>query len=297
MTTLADGQMELRAGTSAALVIGNGTAYRWTNESWIQWWSAPTVRTFDMERGGVDGLLAGRDLLGSQATPMLVQIIGDSAEDLGDKIDAWKAACAVSSDLLVTVRANVLGRTRRRYGRFRIPGEIIPRGKVTIGGHVANAACQFEALDPITYGDTATSAQCTREIPGAGFEVPFTPPFSLPAATTGGLSIVNSGNRAGAWQARLDGPLQYPEITHTTSGKRLFLSLDANGGVDLTAGQYVILDSKTRAVLLNGTSDRRSQLTIDSEWWDHDPGQNDYLLRADDGTGTLTVTAYDAWHS
>lgn len=295
-TTLTDGQVELRADTDDALVVGPGTSYQFTTD-WINWWTAPAVRTSDVERGGVDGLLYGRDLLGVHATPIVVQIIGDSAADLGDKIDAWKAACAVLADATVTVRANLLGRTRRRVGRFRVPGEIIPRGKVTVGGHVANASCQFEAADPITYGDDETSASTTREVGGTGFTAPFTVPFSLGASTAGGLSITNAGNRAAPWTARLDGPLTYPEITHTQSGRRLYLSLDANGGVDLAAGQYLTIDSKARSVLLNGTADQRSRLTIDSQWWDLDPGQNDFLLRADAGTGTLTVTARDAWHS
>jgi hypothetical protein len=296
MTMLADGQVELRADTDAALVVGPGTSYRFTTD-WISWWGAATVRTADMERGGVDGLLAGRDLLGSHMTPIVVQILGDDAEDLGDKIDAWKAACAVSADDDVTVRANLLGRTRRRLGRFRIPGEIIPRGRVTVGGHVANGSCQFEALDPITYGDEETSAVTTREVAGVGVELPEQLPWSLPAGSGGGLSVTNAGNRNAPWTARLDGPLTYPEINHTQSGRRLYLSLDANGGVDLASGQYVIIDSKDRSVLLNGTSDRRSQLTIDSEWWDLPPGQNDFILRADAGAGTLTVTTRDAWHS
>lgn len=295
-TVLADGQVEIRADTDDALVVGPGTAYRFTTD-WISWWSAPAVRTADVERGGVDGILAGRDLLGAHATPLVVQIIADDAEDLGDKIDAWKAACAISTDSTVTVRANLLGRTRRRVGRFRVPGEIIPRGRMTVGGFVANAACQFDALDPVTYGDEETSAVTTREVAGSGFTVGFTVPFSLGASTGGGLSIWNNGNRSAPWTARLDGPLTYPEITHTQSGRRLYLSLDANGGVDLATGQYLIIDSAARSVMLNGTADQRSRLTIDSEWWSLDPGQNDFILRADAGGGTLTVTARDAWHS
>lgn len=511
-TVLTDGQVELRADTDDALVIGPGTSYRFKTD-WINWWTAPAVRTSDVDRGGVDGLLAGRDLLGVHATTIVVQILADDPEDLGDKVDAWKAACAVSADEDIVVRANLLGRTRRRIGRFRVPGEIMLRGRMSVAGQVADGSCLFEALDPITYGDTETSAVTTREVAGTGFSVPFVvedgyvdldgssgyvstpdsaavsvtgdldlrirysapdwtpaskwtiaskygsagqlswrfehttggalefrnsadgsteifhqsttslpftdgstywvrvtldvdngasghdvkfywaadsetepsswtqlgstvttagvtsifdsnallvvgargagstpmpgdvrrflvrnglggtvvadfdpyadatagastfvssatgetwtlngtaafrPPFSLGASSGGGLSVTNQGNRAAPWTARLDGPLTYPEITHTQTGKRLYLSFDANGGVDLAAGQTLILDSKTRSVLLGGTADQRSKLTIDSEWWDLPPGQNDFTFRADDGTGTLTVTARDAWHS
>jgi len=295
-TTLTDGQVELRADTDDALVIGPGTSYRFTTD-WINWWTAPAVRTSDLERGGVNGLLTGRDLLGSHATPIVVQILADDPSDLGDKVDAWKQACAVSSDEDVVIRANLLGRTRRRVGRLRGPGEISLRGKMSVAGAVVNGACQFECTDPVTYGDTVVSAVTTREVAGTGFTVPFSVGFSLGASSGGGLSITNGGNRPAPWTARLDGPLTYPEITHTQSGKRLALSLSANGGVDLASGQWLDIDSQQRSVMLNGTADQRSRLTIDSEWWDLPPGQNDFTFRADTGTGTLTVTAYDAWHS
>lgn len=294
--TLTDGQVELRSDTDQALVVGPGTSYRFTID-WLNWWSAAPVRTSDVERGGVNGVLAGRDLLGAHSTIVQVQIIGDTADDLADKIDAWKAATQSSTDDFVTIRANLLGRTRRRIGRFRVPGEIITRGRVTTGGHVVNGSTQFVAFDGITYGDTQAQAITTRELPGAGFSVPFTPPFSLAASSGGSVSIMNGGNRNAPWTARLDGPLQYPEIVHTQTGRRLFLALEANGGVDLQAGQWLELDSNARSVLLNGTADRRSNLTVDSTWWELLPGSNDFTLRADDGTGSLTITTRDAWLS
>lgn len=291
--TLETNQMELRADDDAALVIGPGTSYPWAEDG-PAWWGPAAVRSADTDYAAQDGVLPGRDLLGVHTTTIVVHLLADDAADLGEKIDAWKAACAKAADTLVTVRLKSLGVTRRRVGRFRIPGEV---EVLDLRTFAARASAQFVALDPITYGDDETEAMATRETPGAGFSVPFTPPFALPSSTTGGLTITNAGNRAAPWTARLDGPLAYPEVSHDQSGRRLYLSLDANGGVDLQSGEWIDIDSASRSVLLNGTADRRSNLTVDSLWWDLVPGPNDFILRADSGAGTLTVTARDAWHS
>ena len=296
MTVLADGQIELRAGDADALVIGPATSYRFAPD-WLNWWAAPAVRTTDTPRTGANGVTAGRDLYGTHTTNLVVQLIADSASDLGDLIDAWKAATAMTPDSTVTVRANLLGRTRRRVGRFRIPGEIIPRGKVTTGGHVANASCQFVAFDGRTYGDTLNEASTQPVLPGTGFEAPVDVPFTLGDSTLGVCTITNSGNIAAPWTARLDGPLTGITVSHVESGRRLDLSFTANGELTLATGEYVTLDSDARSVLLNGTADRRTVLTVDSQWWDLEPGDNSFELTADTGTGTLTVSAYDAYHS
>ena len=295
MTVLADGQIELRAGDADALVIGPGTQYRFTAD-WVSWWSATEIRTNDMARTGANGYTPARDLTGKHTTPLVVQLLGDTASDLGDLIDAWKAATAHSADSLVTVRVNLLGRTRHRVGRFR-RSEIIPRGKVTVGGHVANAACQFEAFDGRTYGDTLNEASTQPVLPGSGFEAPVDVPFTLGDSTLGVCTITNSGNIAAPWTARLDGPLTGITVSHVESGRRLDLSFTANGELALATGEYVTLDSDARSVLLNGTADRRTVLTVDSQWWDLEPGDNRFELTADTGTGTLTVSAYDAYHS
>lgn len=294
MTTLTNGQAELRAGTDAALVIGDGTDFDWTADGPL-WWSGTEVRTSDQARSGANGYVVGRDLLGKHTSTIQAYLLGDTEAELGDRIDAWKAACAYASDELVTVRLCAFGRTRRRVGRFRIPGDVsTPHARTD---YFAIGSAQFEALDPLTYGDDLQSDSTQRRQDGAGFAVPFDVPFDLPASVGGSFTITNAGNVAAPWTARLDGPLTYPEITHLESGRRLSLAFSANGGVDLATGEYLDLDSASRSVLLNGTADRRTQLTIDSTWWDLDPGANTFELAADAGAGTLTVSAYDAFYS
>ena len=51
-----------------------------------------------------------------------------------------------------------------------------------------------------------------------------------------------------------------------------------------------------KSAMLNGTADRRTQLTVDSQWWDLDPGTNSFRLDAQAGTGTITVTWRDTFY-
>jgi hypothetical protein len=276
-------------------VVGPGTAYQFTTD-WVSWWGAPDVRTSDLERSGAHGVTAGRDFLGKHTTPFVVQIMGDTASDLGDKVDVWKEATAVSVDTVVMVSANLLGRTRARFGRFR-RSEVLPRGLVTTGGYVANGAAQFEALDPRTYSETLNSLSTRRTTEGTGFTPPFVPPFTLGTSVGGSMTVTNAGNMAAPWAGTLAGPLSYPVVSHVESGRRLALQFSANGGVVLGAADTLVLDSDRRSVMLNGVADRRTQLTVDSQWWDLEPGDNTFTLDADGGEGSLTVQWRDTYWS
>jgi hypothetical protein len=300
MTAITDGQLEI-AGT---LVIGDGTDYRLPLGG-IQWWSAPEIRSNDIARSGATGYVPGRDLLGKDTLTVQVMILADSEPELGTKIDAWKAACASTADSTVPVRMSLLGQTRVRFGRFRIPGDVqldlwsLDYGDLDgcLARLRAHGSAQFEALDGRTYGDAQQMVVVGRTQPGSGFSPPFTPPFTPGASVGGAVDVTNGGNAAGPWTARLDGPLTYPEITHTESGRKLSLDLTANGGVDLATGEWLAFDSSRRSILLDGSADRRTQLTSDSMWWELDPGVNTFTLDADAGAGTLTVTWRDAWLS
>jgi hypothetical protein len=208
--------------------------------------------------------------------------------------DTPRAATAHSADDgLVAVRLCAFGRTRVRYGRFRKPGEInASQGR-------ANAwligTTQFEALDPRTFADDVHIATTGRVLPGTGFTPPFAVPFTLGASSSGSVAVINAGNAPAPWTARLDGPLTNPTITYVEIGRRL--AFQANGGLDLASGDYLELSTTGRSALLAGVSDRRTQLTIDSDWWELGPGSATFRLDADAGNGLLTITVVDAFYS
>jgi len=302
MAVITDGQMEI----AGSLIVGTGTPYV-LPEDWIQWWTAPQVRNSDVPRSSSSGFVFGRDLLGSQITTIAVSIIAQNEADLGTKIDAWKAACASTTDTTVTLRANLLGRTRLRLGRFRIPGDVhVDQWARQVGGVAsvdetcwAYGSSQFEAVDPRTFGDVLNVVQTTRSQPGAGITLPVTLPFTLPGSSGGALSIFNAGNSPAPWTARFDGPLTAPRIGHVQSGS--FLDLSANNpltsGLVLGSGQWVDLVMSSRAVLFMSTADFRTSLTTQSSWFELAPGTNTITFDAAAGSGTFTIGAYDAFYS
>lgn len=289
---LTDDQAELRADTIDALTVGPDTGYEWTTEG-PGWWAAPELATSDNDRTNADGVTPGRDLLRKHTTTLKVTIFADSVVDLGDKIDAWKAATARLEDGLVAVRASFLGRTRVRYGRFRIPGEVVDASAAKVG-YVAVAATQFEALDALTYSDDVKTTATTRALPGAGTIPPFTLPITLPAAASGVVDLVNGGNTPAPWHVRLDGPLTRFALTHIEYDR--VLAFTANGGFSIDVGQWLDIDSEG-AVLLNGTADRRSYLKTDHDFWRLGPGTNGVRFDADSGAGVATFSWRDAYHS
>jgi hypothetical protein len=92
---------------------------------------------------------------------------------------------------------------------------------------------------------------------------------------------------------RLDGPVATPAVEQVTTGG--ILQLDAT----LQAGEYVLIDTRSRAVLLMGSSPRRSWVRAGSVWPLLQPGSNEIAYRgsalpgAPGQSSLLTVTWRD----
>lgn len=113
------------------------------------------------------------------------------------------------------------------------------------------------------------------------------------SGTSGRLTAVNNGASAAYPVLRIDGPVAQPAIEQVTTGGSLVL--DAT----LQAGEYVLLDTRTRAVLLMGTSPRRTWVRAGSVWPVLQPGHNEIAYRGSALPGApgqpslLTVTWRD----
>ncbi len=113
------------------------------------------------------------------------------------------------------------------------------------------------------------------------------------AGTSGRLTAVNEGASAAFPVLRLDGPVANPAIEDVTSGG--ILQLDAT----LQAGEYLLIDTRSRAVLLGGSAPRRSWVRAGSVWPVLEPGSNELAYRGSALAGApgqsslLTVTWRD----
>lgn len=285
---LADQQAELRD-----VVFGNGTSYCWVNEV-MDWWGYDKVRTQDLPRQSSHGVHGGRDLLDADTITGQVLAQATSKVDLSDLIDAFLGNWTPSS-VDIGLRANMLGETRVRFGR---PRRARPGTRTMTRYGPRNFASiitfQFDALDPVLYSDDVHSAATAPPGAGTGITLPVTIPFTIPAGSSSGiLGAYNAGTLPTPWTARLDGPLVNPTIQHIESGSEM--QFNANGGLSIASGEYVLLDSVTRSVLYDGVADRRFTLLLGAGWFDLAVGTNTVRLTADSGTGTLTLNWRDAY--
>jgi LysM repeat protein len=113
------------------------------------------------------------------------------------------------------------------------------------------------------------------------------------AGESGRLTAVNAGASDAYPVLRIDGPVADPSIEQVTTGQTLVI--DATLG----EGEYLLIDTRTRAVLYMGSTPRRTWVRAGSTWPLLQPGSNEIAYRGGPvagGSGTpslLTVTWRD----
>ncbi|WP_181383650.1 phage tail domain-containing protein [Streptomyces sp. NWU339] len=93
------------------------------------------------------------------------------------------------------------------------------------------------------------------------------------SGTSGRLTAVNDGASPAYPVLRIDGPVTNPAIEQVTTGG--VLALDAT----LQPGEYLIIDTRTRAVLFMGATPRRTWVRAGSTWPLLQPGANELAYR------------------
>ncbi|MFF5801590.1 phage distal tail protein [Streptomyces albogriseolus] len=113
------------------------------------------------------------------------------------------------------------------------------------------------------------------------------------AGASGRIIATNEGASDAFPVLRIDGPVANPAVEQVTTGGSLII--DAT----LQAGEHLVIDTRSRAVLLMGSSPRRSWVRGGSSWPVLQPGDNELAFRGsalpgDPGqTSLLTVSWRD----
>ncbi|WP_406735348.1 phage tail family protein [Streptomyces sp. NBC_01108] len=113
------------------------------------------------------------------------------------------------------------------------------------------------------------------------------------AGKSGRLTANNDGASPAYPVLRIDGPVANPSIEQVNTGGGL--TIDGT----IQAGEYLVIDTRTRAVLLMGSSPRRSWVRAGSTWPLLQPGSNTIAYRgsalpgASGQSSLLTVTWRD----
>lgn len=250
--------------------------------------SSPGIRTGSMPRPHQDGAYGGHGWAAAAQLELAGKIVGATSwSDLEAKATALIAACWVneSADLVVDTEARLRVMGVRSVGDA--PIEIVESNSYTS----ADWRVTWEALDPRLYSGTIHSGVTALPLIAGGVAFPMAAPISFGDPAGGGsIVVVTTGSAPAPWSARIDGPISQPSITHQELGRTLTFD------ITLLAGEYLLIDSADRTVLLNGTASRYSTLRR-PDWFDLYPGPalNTIRFNGTTGAGTLTFTWQDAW--
>jgi hypothetical protein len=135
----------------------------------------------------------------------------------------------------------------------------------------------------------------TGTVVGRTYNLTFNRTYAA-SAPSGSFTVVNNGNAPTDWVATVFGGIVNPVVR--------IGDVDIEMTLTLTTGQFLVIDSAARTILLNGDpADSRYDLSNFTEWsWDElllEPGSN--LIRLS-GSGletstALTICLYDRWYT
>lgn len=285
MTVSTDWQIEF-----GGLLMGTDTDYSITTVSGLA--DYPEVQSSDHQRLRRHGLLPGDDFLAGRTVTIDLEVKGGgSYSGMSSAMDNLKRACRVGepeSEMAFQIPGIANGglaylntRPRRMASvvdaKWRVPNQ----PTVTV---------EFYGTDPRLYGSEESHV---IGLPSASGGAEFNAVMNWQFGTVGSgstLQASNAGTFSTPLQFRIDGPVVNPVITNTTQDRFLLFNLTVG------AGEFLLVDTDDRTILLNGTQNRYSVLDSASTWFDLNPGADEITFAGDAlGTGTLTVTWRSAW--
>jgi hypothetical protein len=171
-----------------------------------------------------------------------------------------------------------------------------PRGvryDLSSGVRVGAVPVQFSvfAEDPRIYSAGLQEYSLIQSsVTASGFGFPLEFPFGFGLAEESQVeNLVNLGNRPTPVTFTIPGPTTDPEIVNEDTGQTLKVS------IELTADQYLVIDTQYRTVRLNGTANRRG-LLAEPNWFMLQPGDNHIRYRAATPGSSPAVARYrHAW--
>lgn len=247
--------------TWRGLTLGTGSLYGINSVE--GWEDHPDIPSRDTDKGFGDGAHPGRQRVAARVVTVEGHLLDhDAAEGL---VAALEAA-TVRSEALESLQVTQYGRTLT--AQARIVRRAIPQG-MDYGVGWATWALQWKCPDPLRYMADAAPASVGLPVATGGIVLPTSLPTTLGViGSDGRLRLPNEGSATYRPEDLVvRGPLLSGfQVVDLPTGRVLRYE-DALP----TTADFVVLDSKRRRVLLNGTTDRRGKLTR-AQWFDVPPG-------------------------
>lgn len=285
---LEEGQVQVRD-----LVMGEGTLYD------MQMEFNPFVRQVRADQGGPrawnHGSWSGVEWQQEVVVPLRM-IVNGANRDRASWVESNKtgtAAFAAVGDLneVVELRFALGGTEYVMFGRPRLWEPEMTH--IEFGYAYTRAA--FVAQDPRIYSGTLHEESTGLPTQTGGLTVPLTVPFTIDGTLTNGRAdLVNDGTTNTSVLFRIDGPVEQPWVAiqrpdGTTQQIRM--------GLDLSASQWLELDTAAGTALLNGleTASQRHRAAWDMDAYPLQPGTNVLRFNGSNFNETAEVTA--TWRS
>lgn len=246
----------------------------------------PVVDVRPEDHGTVDGTR----WYGPRVYDLAGRIIGSDLADMWASLDDLKGALALGSDVTLRFRRSGLAFLER--ATVRVAGAVdVPLVPALGAAPMIRFAVALEAPDPRIYTDTeSTGSYDPTDAGTGGLTFPLTFPLEFDAsAGAGTLQVQNEGTIGAPVVLTVTGPVTNPILDNETAGLSIYTR-----ELELAAGETVELDTRTRTLLLNGTTARPDLVDVSlTDWWTLRPGVNQLRLRGSGmsaGSTELAVT-------
>ncbi|MFJ5802674.1 phage distal tail protein [Streptomyces decoyicus] len=262
----------------------------------------PDVRGDDTNRPNQHGEYSGADYTTARTIQIGLAIRADSPDQLRELKLALRAATQPGR---APAPLQFLDWDCVAYGKVR-------RRNIPYDAHflwrTGEAAIEFYCPNPRLYSVAERTASTTAYSPSAGRTYNLVPPRAYGASgASGRLTITNAGDSEAYPVLRIDGPVAQPVIEATApntggdedDGEAAATTTTLSISGTLQTGEYLLIDTRTRAVLLMGSAPRRDWVRAGSQWPVLSPGPNEIAYRgaalpgAPGQTSLLTVTWRD----
>lgn len=284
---LISGEWQLQRGS---LLVGDSTRFDIVGSTGLG--SLPAVVASDTNYVRRDGAAPGLDFLGPRSFTVSLEVVDEEDSSLNSKLDTLTREFMPGQSetglglQLPGVAGGAAVFTSARVRRREV------RHDLRLARGVARVELQLLATDPRLYsptlGSSEVSAASTASV-GSTFDQTFGLSFGG-AITPGSVTVTNGGSYAAPATYRITGPVTDPVVTNNTTGESFSLT------VTLASGTYVDVDTLTRTILYQGSTNYYSKLDSGSTLFDLAPGANELrLTRTGSDAATLTVYHRDTY--
>jgi hypothetical protein len=253
----------LGTGFFGNLSWGPGTDFHITNLKGLD--DLPGIRSNDQPRGNADGDFSGSDFLAGRVFSFDLLIIAKDNATMFADLALVEASFQPYQNFTGVFAIFNGSRVLNARCRKRAPAYDSNYKRYTCVVPV-----EMYAPDPRVYdGNPGPNPTASLVSPTGGFVFPLTFPLAFGLSSTPGtVTITNKGNWP-VWPVyAITGPCSNPSII--TAGPTTTSTLTF--GINLVAGDTLVVDSDTHSVTLNGTASRRSSLQPGSTWQAIQPG-------------------------